>query len=566
MMKFMHLFSIPSGLRSRPSLFLGGVAIFLIAALYLPHLGTIPISGEEPRRALIARHMIESGDYLVPYMAGNIYTAKPPAYNWFICFTSLLGGGEVTEWSARLTSVLSVALLAPVLLFATRHVLGFAGQAMLVLATVLSPYMVHKGTLAEIDMAFTFSVTASLWVWFLLDAGGKRGFALWALPAALAALSFMIKREPGLVFHYLGIYSYLVLQKRWREIFSVPQLASVGLALGLIGLWIGYFMFQTSPEFVWNSYFGELTHHVKVSLPWVDMVKRFIAYPFQVFGTLLPFGLFLIPLIFPAVHRRLFERYGNGYVFSLCLLVVNFPVYWFTTGITRYFMPMYPTLFILGAMVFETCWEESNRLPRRVHWLFGNITRVFVFLLAGVGLCLVASPVVHGLREMPYPWLHSGVTVVAGMVLMGVAYTGLKSKEAGRVCFLTFACLLLGIRLLQFSVLLPHEEGRVLKKKNGPAAARSLVSQLPEGTREVLVYARHLANPVYFYAKEIQFKRVPGTAEELHEPNWVVVDERDLPQFTKTVSDFMERGRFEYRNNPMVIIETGQGKQSNVHP
>lgn len=93
--------------------------------------------------------------------------------------------------------------------------------------------------------------------------------------------------------------------------------------------------------------------------------------------------------------------------------------------------------------------------------------------------------------------------------------------------------------------------------KNGPAAAQSLVSQLPEGTRQVLVYAIDLRNAIYFYAKDIQFKKVPATSRELHEPNWVVMEEKSFPSFKANVSSFKERGRLFYEGHKMVIVETG---------
>ena len=107
------ILTIPTWLRSRPVFFFGLVSLLIIAAVYVPHLGTIFLTdlGEEAKRAIIARHMMESGDYLIPYLSENIYTKKPPGYNWFICLTSLLGGGEVTVFSARLTSVISMAVI-----------------------------------------------------------------------------------------------------------------------------------------------------------------------------------------------------------------------------------------------------------------------------------------------------------------------------------------------------------------------------------------------------------------------------------------------------------------------
>ena len=97
-------------------------------------------------------------------------------------------------------------------------------------------------------------------------------------------------------------------------------------------------------------------------------------------------------------------------------------------------------------------------------------------------------------------------------------------------------------------------------------AAQSLVSQLPEGTRQVLVYAIDLRNAIYFYAKDIQFKKVPATSRELHEPNWVVMEETSFPSFKANVSSFKERGRLFYEGHKMVIVETGLDNLNEVSP
>ncbi len=72
---------VSSRLQSAAAALLAALAALCI---YLPYLGTGELEHEEPRRALIARNMIESGDYLVPRYGGAVYLNKPPLYNWAI--------------------------------------------------------------------------------------------------------------------------------------------------------------------------------------------------------------------------------------------------------------------------------------------------------------------------------------------------------------------------------------------------------------------------------------------------------------------------------------------------
>lgn len=97
--------------------------VALSAVLYLPWLASEPANiGLESTRALVARDMWRSGDWIVPRQNGEVYLAKPPVGNWMIALGSL-PFREVTIVSARLVSALStLALALAVALFMLRRV------------------------------------------------------------------------------------------------------------------------------------------------------------------------------------------------------------------------------------------------------------------------------------------------------------------------------------------------------------------------------------------------------------------------------------------------------------
>ena len=80
--------------------------------LYLPWLGHSELKGEEGRRILPARAMMQSSDYIVPSSEGKPYHRKPPLINWLVAGSFHLHGGE-SLWAARLPVALSVLGLAP---------------------------------------------------------------------------------------------------------------------------------------------------------------------------------------------------------------------------------------------------------------------------------------------------------------------------------------------------------------------------------------------------------------------------------------------------------------------
>lgn len=87
----------------------------LSVLVILPFLGeTIFYSKGEPREAIVAFSMLESGNWILPVNYGTDIAYKPPFFYWAIATVSSLLGG-VTEYSSRLPSAL--AFLAMQLVF-----------------------------------------------------------------------------------------------------------------------------------------------------------------------------------------------------------------------------------------------------------------------------------------------------------------------------------------------------------------------------------------------------------------------------------------------------------------
>src|SRR5436190_16125489 len=81
------------------------------AAIYLPALGSLEIKGEEGRRILPAVTMLETGNWLVPQVGGELYFRKPPLVNWLVALSFSITGYR-TDWTAGLVSVFSVLAVA----------------------------------------------------------------------------------------------------------------------------------------------------------------------------------------------------------------------------------------------------------------------------------------------------------------------------------------------------------------------------------------------------------------------------------------------------------------------
>ena len=147
----------------------------LSVLVVVPFLGeTIFYSKGEPREAIVALSMLESGNWILPVNYGTDIAYKPPFFYWSIAAVSSLFG-EVTEFSARFPSAL--AFLAMQLVFfafvAKRKNVQTAFLASILL---LSSFEVHRAAVAcRVDMVQVAFIVISLCLLFRWDEKGCRG-------------------------------------------------------------------------------------------------------------------------------------------------------------------------------------------------------------------------------------------------------------------------------------------------------------------------------------------------------------------------------------------------------
>jgi 4-amino-4-deoxy-L-arabinose transferase-like glycosyltransferase len=175
----------------------------LWAALYLPGLGSFELKGEEGRRILPARVMVQSGDWILPRSEGKPYHRKPPLINWAIASSFRLHGGE-SEWAARLPSALAVLALSAAALLTGRAFAGYhrCFPLFLAVATLTCGGLVEKGRLAEIEALYVSLYGMAVLLWAAAWERGYHHWRLWLPPALFMGLASLAKGPVFLLFFY----------------------------------------------------------------------------------------------------------------------------------------------------------------------------------------------------------------------------------------------------------------------------------------------------------------------------------------------------------------------------
>lgn len=178
-----------------------GLIILLAACvLLLPWLGeTLFNSKGEPREAIVAMAMIESGDWILPLSYGADMPFKPPMMAWIIAaLAEVFNGGHVTVYLSRLPSALAaIAMIMGGFYWARRE----RGDrfALIFSFVTLTCFEVFRAAMAcRLDMLLTAFMVGALYLFYRIHETPKhRHGRLWLAAWFLLSCAVLTKGPVG---------------------------------------------------------------------------------------------------------------------------------------------------------------------------------------------------------------------------------------------------------------------------------------------------------------------------------------------------------------------------------
>lgn len=454
------------------------VLILTAAALYGHRLESPDFWGRhwESRRALIARAMLEDGDWLVPSQNGDVTLNKPPLYYWTMA-GSMAAAGR-TERGARLPSVFA-AIAGLVLTWRVAIRLGGEGAGFwAVYFLAVNPlYWGHART-AEMDMLLLAVELAAVWAFLRARDGSRAGPWLgWAFTAA----GFLIKGPVGIVVPVAVILVYAVADRRrgrpgptgW-----VRPGRGIALFLALVLPWFITVLFRVpgAADVFWlqalGRYRGELDH-----------LEPFWFYGPVLLGGFLPGTLFL-----PLWFRHLRGSGSPGHLRRLGIVLLVLLVFFSISGSKRvyYILPLWPLLAIGMGMALNR--EGGGR----------RLAVPAAILAGGLGAAAIAVGVLPSLGGSAfYAETPAAFAVLGGMAGMGAAGVILAVKGRWRSALVAVGLVLAGA--LGFTVDAVYPVSNAYRSR--AAFARDAAAAAPPG--EPLVMFRQDNFAVPFYADRV---------------------------------------------------------------
>jgi len=401
---------------------------FFVAAIVLwgVALGNLPLRDwDEGTRALVAREIYRTGNWLYPTFQGEPYLLKPPLMDWLIAISYRIGG--VTEFTTRLPGAFFSACGVPLLYLLARAI--FLEQLPAIFAAcvylTLLPVVRH-GRLAMLDgMAVSFFL---LLLFCLLKSREDRRWAL-GVGLCLGAIAFI---KGLLVVPLAAIAGTFLLVDRQLALLKSPY------------FWLGI-LFGNLPIVAWYAvqwqHYGTTFLQVHFQSQGLERISQAVEghhrppwfYLLELLKYTFPWLLFWPGGLYLAWQKRS-TSWGAlvligtvGYLGVISVMKTKLP--W-------YIMPLYPFFALAVAAQLTKLWQNRDKYPRFLIGMLGLL--ILVGLLGSVYFVLAD----------PQPVL----IIMGGVVALTMGIAAWKVKHSNRVFIpILFAGMYLTLGLLMIS-------------------------------------------------------------------------------------------------------------------
>lgn len=477
-------------------------ALLLIALLwaliFLPGLGSTEIKGEEGRRILPAVSMLETGQWIVPYVGGKPFLRKPPLVNWAIA-SSFAITGQRNEWTARLPSVLSILLLAGTIIAVSGAGRWLETDTAVVAAAILLTQIgiVEKGRLAEIEAIYIALTGMAIICWLAWWYERRSPWLTWCVPGVLLGLAFLAKGPLHLVFFYAIVAAVLVQSRAWRDLLHPAPWAALLLPFAIFAAWfIPYKQQEEATRYVGEVWQGQFLGRI------------FGAFDWKGWATNIPRGLtnhlpwlLFAPLLWRRDLSTLDDRTRRLFQGTRLAMLACFVGILLIPGtLPRYVLSLAVPFALLLGFALATPRLSPPASALRAWWRGNTVLAALVLLAA------IAGPIILAVR-LPREVLLKGN---ADIEFIGVLFWPLiASSLAFLLCVATLAgrwklarpwmiaastAAVVGAGLLVYSgSIVPF---RTLRDSVRPVA-QSISESIPEGSTVVLYDPEY--QPVIFY-------------------------------------------------------------------
>ncbi len=462
----------------------------------------------EPREAIVALSMLQSGDWISPINNGVDIAYKPPFFHWCVALCSLIGGG-VTEFSSRFPSALATIIMVVV---AYLYMLKNKVDAKLAFLTgliTLSAFEVHRASMAcRVDMvlsALTVMAIYSFHSWYEHKSKWQA-----VLTVLLLSGAFLTKGPIGAILPCMVIGAYMLV--RGERFFSAFfKCIGMVIASAVIPFFWYYAAYQERGEaFLYLVYeenvlrfMGKMaysSHEAPAIYNVLTMITGFLP-----FTLLILFSLFVLrgklhintaackKCNVKSWFARMWQRIQNMSdqdLISLLSAVLIFVFYCIPKSKRSvYLLPVYP--FAAYYITKYILWiaDKHRSVAKAYGWVLSVIALLMPVLVGVVVSGVVPHTIFHGKHAadnvqylISFESMNIGLTfILLTLVLVATVYFFVKTskgRDAYKLCY-SLCSLVFSIYLMLDGVILP----RVMNVKSDYYVANEISQLVPQGEK-----------------------------------------------------------------------------------
>lgn len=375
----------------------------LSTLVIIPFLGeTIFYSKGEPREAIVAYSMLESGNWILPLNYGTDIAYKPPFLYWSIAAISAIFGG-VSEFSSRLPS--AIAFLAMQFVF-----FGFVARykdtktAVITSLLLLTSFEVHRAAVAcRLDMLQVSFIVISLCLLFRWDEKGCKGIPWTAV--VLMACGTLTKGPVGSIFPCMCIGIYQLIRgrsfgKTFLSLFGIGLLSLIPLGIWFYAAWLqgGQPFMDLMLEENTGRFVGKMSYPSHHNPLWYNFLTIIWGWtPWTLVLLISLFGLkwnemHLLPAgnSFTGRIRKVWDNIRSQSPIQLFIWIVIIAIFVFycipKSKRSVYLLPIYPFMAVLIAQYLEALMQKGAKVFKVSAYIFASLCLLLtvVFLLYAV--------------------------------------------------------------------------------------------------------------------------------------------------------------------------------------
>lgn len=518
--------------------------LLLICTLtILPFLGLTDYHTKgEPREAIVAYSMLETGNWILPENNGGDIAYKPPFFHWMITAFSAISG-SVTEYTSRLPSALALIVMTLVtfLFYRKRSGKEVAFFSALIL---LSNFEVHRAAFAcRVDMVLTVFIVLALYGLYQWYEKGLKGFP-W-LATLFMGCATLTKGPVGILLPCLVTGVFLLMRgiNFWKAFSRMCVVAVVSCIFPLI--WYVAAYQQGGDNFIslvleenLGRFMGKMSyesHENGIHYYFIMLAAGLLPYTL-----LLLFDLFSIKLSKPVVRLKAWWnqlcQMDPVRLFSLLSIVVIFVFYCIPKSKRSvYLLPIFPFIAYFLAEWIIALYNQRNKVLKIfsvvICLLGGLLTLVFGVVRMGwipesiFGGKHAAENIayLHALESMPMG-IGGIVLILLPLILAIYLFVGPLKKKDFRAMTYTVVAAVFSIFLALDGVLQPS----ILNVKSDKRLAKDVMEFVPEGNLYSYIKADMMR---YFTINFYCGNRVLLFESEKPEEGYLLIGKKDADNY-----------------------------------